>query len=110
MCLALRKTLFLATIMPACEGCHPYLACSPETIKDSSDSFRAFLGAILSIVKEFPLSVSSADSLHMGLDIKEEKDDGPLFEDGIDDDLGVYTPPHIPRGVSLRTGPGLEQS
>jgi len=70
---------------------HPYLAYSPEiTIKDSSEPFRAFLGAILSVVKDFPVE-RSAYSSDMELDIIEkEKDDCPLPEDDIDDDSGVY--------------------
>ena len=35
---------------------HPYLAYSPEiTINDSSKPFRAFLGAVLSVVKDVPV-------------------------------------------------------
>ena len=70
---------------------HPYLAYSPEiTIKDSSEPFRAFLGAILSVVKDVPVE-RSAYSLDMELDIiEEEEDEGPLPEDNIDDDSGVY--------------------
>lgn len=70
---------------------HPYLAYSPEIpIKDSSEPFRAFLGAILSIVKDVPVE-RSAYSSDMELDIiEEEEDDGPLPEDDIDDDSGAY--------------------
>ena len=70
---------------------HPYLAYSPEiTIKDSSEPFRAFIGAVLSIVKDVPVE-RSAYSLDMELDlIEEEEDDGPLPEDDIDDNSGAY--------------------
>jgi len=70
---------------------HPYLAYSPEiTIKDSSEPFRAFLGAILSVVKDVPVE-RSAYSSDMELDIiEEEEDDSPLPEDDIDDDSGAY--------------------
>jgi hypothetical protein len=62
---------------------HPYLAYSPEiTIKDSSEPFRAFLGAILSVVKDVPVERSAYNS-DMELDIIEEEDD-------IGDDLGAY--------------------
>jgi hypothetical protein len=70
---------------------HPYLAYSPEiTIKDSSEPFRAFLGAILSVVKDVPVE-RSAYSSDMELDIvEEEEEDGPLPEDDIEDDSGAY--------------------
>ena len=69
---------------------HPYLAYSPEiTIKDSSEPFRAFLGAILSVVKDVPVERSTFNS-DMELDIIEEEDNGPLPENDIDDDSGAY--------------------
>jgi hypothetical protein len=70
---------------------YPYLAYSPETtIKHSSEPFRAFLGAILSVVKNVPVE-RSAYSSDMELDIiEEDEDDGPLPEDDIDDESGVY--------------------
>ena len=71
---------------------HPYLAYSPEiTVKDSSEPFRAFLGAILSVVKDVPVERSAFNS-DMELDIleEEEEEDGPLPENDIDDDSGVY--------------------
>ena len=50
---------------------HPYLAYSPEiTIKDSSEPFRAFLGAILSVAKDVPVECSAYSS-DMELDIIE---------------------------------------
>ena len=50
---------------------HPYLAYSPEiTIKDLSDPFRAFLGAVLSAVKYVQVPVErSAYGSDMKLDI-----------------------------------------
>jgi hypothetical protein len=70
---------------------HPYLAYSPEiTIRDSSEPFRAFLGAILSVVKDVPVERSAYKS-DMKLDIiTEEEDDSPLPEDDIDGGLGAY--------------------
>ena len=63
---------------------HPYLVYSPEiSIKDSSQPFRAFLGAILSVVKGVPVE-SSAYSPDMGLDTIEED------EDDIADSSGLY--------------------
>jgi len=72
-------------------GDHPYLAYSPEiSNKDSSEPFRAFLGAILSVVKDVPVE-RSAYSLDMEFDIiMEEEDDGLLPEDDIDDDSGAH--------------------
>ena len=55
------------------------------TIKDSSEPFRAFLGAILSVIKDVPVE-RSAYSSDMELDIIEEEDDGLLPEGDIDDD------------------------
>jgi hypothetical protein len=69
---------------------NPYLAYSPEiTIKDSSEPFRAFLGAILSVVKDVPVE-RSAYSSDMELDPIEEEDYGPPPEDDIDDGSGAY--------------------
>ncbi|KIL54825.1 hypothetical protein M378DRAFT_91869 [Amanita muscaria Koide BX008] len=66
---------------------HPYLAYSSEiSIKDSSEPFRAFLGAILSGAVGVPVE-SSAYSSDMELDtIEEGEDEGPLPEHDIDDD------------------------
>ena len=59
---------------------HPYLAYSPEiTIKDSSKPFRAFLNAILSVVKDVSVD-RSAYSSDMKLGMIE--DDNSLLEDG----------------------------
>ena len=69
---------------------HLYLVYSPEiTIKDSSEPFPAFLGAILSVVKGVPVE-RSAYSSDIELDTiieEEEEDDGPLPED----DSGAYS-------------------
>jgi hypothetical protein len=69
----------------------PYLAYSPAiSIEDSSEPFRAFLGAILSVVKDVPIE-SSTYSPDMGLDtIEEEDDDCPSPEYDIDDGPGAY--------------------
>jgi len=71
---------------------HPYLAYSPKiSINDSSEPFRAFLGAILSVIKGVPVEASVYSS-DMQLDtIEEEKDNGPSPEDDIDDGSGVYS-------------------
>ena len=68
---------------------NPYLAYSPGiSIQESSEPFRAFLGAILSVVKDMPIE-SSAYNTDIQLDtIEERQDDGPLPEDGIDDGSG----------------------
>jgi hypothetical protein len=70
---------------------HPHLVYSPEiSIEDSSQPFRAFLGAIFSVVKGVPVE-PSAYSPDMGLDtIEEDEDDGPPPEDDIDDGSGLY--------------------
>ena len=56
---------------------NPYLAYSPGiSIEESSEPFRAFLGAILSVVKDVPVE-SSAYNPYIQLDtIEEEQDDG----------------------------------
>jgi hypothetical protein len=60
------------------------------SIEDSSEPFRAFLGAILSVVKGVPVE-SSAYNSDMEFDtIEKEADDGPLPEDDIDDGSGSY--------------------
>jgi hypothetical protein len=51
---------------------------------------RKFIGAILSVVKGAQVELSTF-SPNMQLDtIMEDKDEGPLPEDGIDDGLGAY--------------------
>jgi hypothetical protein len=65
---------------------HPYLVYSPGiSIQESSKPFRAFLGAILSVVKDVPVE-SSAYNTNMELDTIEEEQ--PLPEDDIDDGSG----------------------
>jgi hypothetical protein len=63
---------------------HPYLVYSPGiSIQESSEPFRAFLGAILSVVKDVPVK-SSAYNPNIKLDtIEEEQDD-------IDDGSGEW--------------------
>jgi hypothetical protein len=75
----------LLDCVPSCEDDdNPYLVYSPEiSIKDSSQPFRAFLGAILSVVKGVPVE-SSAYSPDMGLDTIEED------KDNIADGSGLY--------------------
>jgi hypothetical protein len=67
---------------------NPFLAYSPKcSIENSSKPFRAFLGAILSVLKAAPVepSVFNPD---MELDFI--PDDEPLPEDDIDDCSGTY--------------------
>src|ERR1700728_733577 len=65
---------------------HPYLAYSPLiSIENSSEPFRAFLGAILSVIKGVPVDPSEY-SPDMELDTITEE--GPLSEDDIDDYQG----------------------
>ena len=71
---------------------NPYLAYSPGiSIQESSEPFRAFLGAVLSVVKDVPLE-SSAYNPNIQLDTIEEEqgDQGPLPEDDIDNGSGAY--------------------
>ncbi|KAM6493292.1 hypothetical protein JOM56_011426 [Amanita muscaria] len=66
---------------------HPYLVYSSKiSIEDSSEPFRAFLGAILSVVQGVPVEHSTY-SPDMKLDTEEES---PLTKDDIDDDSGTY--------------------
>ena len=66
---------------------NPYLAYSPViSIEESSVPFRAFLGAILSVIKDVSIE-SSAYNPNAEL---EEQDNGPLFEHDIDGGLGEY--------------------
>ena len=64
----------------------PFLAFSPKiSIEDSSEPFRAFLGAILSVRKGAHV-VPSTFNRHMQFDpIMEDTDEGPFPEDDIDD-------------------------
>jgi hypothetical protein len=64
---------------------NPYLAYSPGiSIQESSEPFRAFLGAILSVVKDVPVE-SSAYNPNIELDTIEEEqddiDDGSEYQD-----------------------------
>jgi hypothetical protein len=69
----------------------PFLAYSPKiSIRDSSEPFQAFLGAILSVVKGVSVE-SSTFNPHMELDtVLEEEDDGSSPEDDIDDGSKMY--------------------
>jgi hypothetical protein len=80
---------------------NPYLAYSPGiSIQESSEPFRAFIGAILSVVKDMPVE-SSAYNTDIPLDtIEEEQDD-------IDDDSGEY--PGSSMG-GTDTGPPMTRS
>ena len=83
---------------------NPYLAYSPGiSIQESSEPFRAFIGAILSVVKDVPVE-SSTYNPNIELDtIKEEQDDGPLPEYDIDDGSELVI--RVARGVGLTLVP-----
>jgi hypothetical protein len=70
---------------------NPYLAYSPMiSIQESSEPFRAFLGAILSVAKDVSVESSAYDP-DIKLDtIKEDEDPGPLLEDDDEDESGDY--------------------
>ena len=71
---------------------HPFLAYSVITsIEDSSEPFRAFLGAILSVITGAAVR-PSAFNPDMELDtiIEEDDDPGILPEDDIGDRSGAY--------------------
>jgi hypothetical protein len=70
---------------------NPYLAYSPPiSIESSSEPFRAFLGAILSVLKDVPVESSAYNPTILLDTFEEEQDDGPLPEYGIDDGPGEY--------------------
>ena len=72
---------------------HPFLAYSLITsIEDSSEPFRAFLGAILSVIKGVAVE-ASAFNPDMELDtiIEDDKDPGILPEDDIGDSSSTGT-------------------
>jgi hypothetical protein len=72
---------------------HPFLAYSSMiNIQDSSEPFRAFLGAILSVVTGVSVEPSTFNP-HMELDIiieEEEEDPGFLPEDDIENGSRAY--------------------
>ena len=70
---------------------HPFLAYSTITsIEDSSEPFRAFLGAILSVVEGVAVGPSTFDPAMEFDTIKEEEDAGVLSENDIDGNSGAY--------------------
>jgi hypothetical protein len=81
---------------------HPYLVYSPIiSIEDSSEPFQAFLGAILSVIKDVPIE-SSAYNPDIQLDtIEEEQGRGTEPENDIDDGSGAY---RGSSGVGAATG------
>jgi hypothetical protein len=72
---------------------NPFLAYSPMiSIEGSSEPFRAFFGAILSVIKGVPVSPSTRDP-EMKLDTiieDQDQDTGPLRENDLDDGSGAY--------------------
>ena len=74
-------------------------------IEESSEPFRAFIGAVLSVVKDVSVE-SSAYNPNIKLDaIEEEDDDGSLSEHHIDDDSGEY---QGSSGTGVNTSPSPE--
>ena len=70
---------------------HPYLAYSPLiSIEDSSEPFRAFLGAILSAIKGVPVETSEY-SPDMELDIITDEHDDDI-DDGSDVSVSASKP------------------
>jgi hypothetical protein len=70
---------------------HPFLAYSPKiSIKDSSEPFRAFLGAILSVLKDAHIQPSTFNPDMQFDTIIEDTDEGRLLEDDVDDHPGAY--------------------
>ena len=68
----------------------PFLAHSPKiSIKDSSESFREFLDAILSVLKGASIEPSTFNPNMQFDSINEHTDDGTLPED-IDDHSGAH--------------------
>ncbi|KAH9027919.1 hypothetical protein EDB84DRAFT_286205 [Lactarius hengduanensis] len=69
---------------------NPFLAFSPMfSIEGSSEPFRAFLSAILSVLSGAPVQVSEFNPTIV-LDIIPEEGDGGPFEDDVDDGSGEY--------------------
>ena len=69
---------------------HPFLAYSPKiTTKDSSEPFRAFLGAILSVLKGVYIEPSTFNPNMQFHTIVEDTVDGPLPEH-TNDHSGAY--------------------
>ena len=70
---------------------HPFLAYSPITsIENSSEPFRAFLGAILSVIKGVAVAPSTFDP-YMELDtVIEDDEDSGVLPECIDDSSGAY--------------------
>lgn len=60
------------------------------SIEDSSEPFRAFLGALLSVLEDVPVDPSIFNPAMKPDVILEEVDYGPLPEDDIDDGSGAY--------------------
>jgi hypothetical protein len=84
------------------DGYHPFLAYSSKiSIKDSSERFRALLGAILLVLKGAHIEPSTFNP-DMQLDtFIEDIDEGPLLEDNdIDDNSGAYPGSSIKGGTS----------
>lgn len=99
---------------------HPFLAYSSMiSIEDSSEPFRVFLGAILSVIKGVSVTPSKFNP-RMKLDTiieEEDEDPGPLLEDDIGNGSGAYqgssskgtaTNPPLSRGTKRTRDEGNE--
>ena len=65
------------------------------SIDNSSEPFRALLGAILSIVKKVPVEPTEFNP-NIELDTIVEEDKGPLPQDDIDDGSALMVCPCLP--------------
>ena len=83
---------------------NPFLAYSPAiSIEESSEPFRAFLGAILSVVKDVRVESSAYNPNIILGTIEEEQDDGATPEDDIDDGLEYQGSPGSRAFTPLKT-------
>ncbi|KAH9015000.1 hypothetical protein EDB84DRAFT_1277475, partial [Lactarius hengduanensis] len=69
----------------------PFLAYSLScSIKNNSEPFQAFLGAILSTLNGVPVQPSIHNTQTRLVQIPEDREGGPLPEDGVGDSSGAY--------------------
>jgi hypothetical protein len=75
---------------PVKDDDHPFLAYSPITsIEGSSEPFRAFIGAMLSVIKGVPVEPSSFDpGMEVDSVIEEDEERGSLPEHDLGDSSG----------------------
>ena len=83
----------------------PFLAYSPMlSIEGSSEPFRAFLGAILSVINDVPVSPSTCNpEMKLYIIIEDpDQDIGPLHENDLDDGSGAYWG-NLSKGTGTKT-------